>query len=186
MSETEKILGVSSEKVEDSVPFSKDSGFSTFFAILGLLSLVFGFFLMTQCSEARGDSSTEFGIVAIICVIVAFNGFFAAYIVNVLSNIRWYTYKTSLNNGGSDVGSSEFSEVVKQLKTISDQKNEQSNSTSNNQEISELVDAIKFLTEQNNKEGNLLRDSIGKLTQKNDDTNVYLHHILKNVKKGET
>lgn len=46
-----------------------------------------------------------------------------------------------------------------------------------------LINSVKALTEQNKRSSDSIEEYIKKLAKQSDDANVYLHHILKNVKK---
>lgn len=138
-------------KLNESASFEQDSGFATFFTIVGVICLILSVFSVIQCSESR-TGSDQFAIGAISLIVVAFNCFFGAHIVKILANIRWFTYKTSIKRSQEPVDTSLFSGVIDELKKISEQNKEQSEA---------------------------LKKSIEELSEKAEKTNTYLYHIYK-------
>ena len=141
--------------VVETASFDKDSGFATFFTLVGVVCLILSVFSVIQCSDSsvryRGESG-QFAIGAMSLIVVAFNCFFGAHIVKILANIRWFTCKTSEKLSSESIDPSLFSRVVDELKKISEQNKEQSES---------------------------LKKSIEELSEKAEKTNTYLYHIYK-------
>ena len=121
--EKSKILS----KEEIDLKVSKDSGFSTFFAILGVLTLIAGVFAMVQCSDASNynGKKDQLGISAVSCLIVSFNLFFASHIITILANARWSLNQIALNTAQTESSTSLISELVQDLQKISEHGKEQ-------------------------------------------------------------
>ena len=133
-----------------SVPFSKDSYFADAFYFLGGISALIAFVMLFALFSGAGGSWVM--TVLIGCLVACFNFLLAGYIIQILANIRWFTYKTSERLSSESLDPSLFSGVVDELKKISEQNKEQS-------------DALK--------------KSIEELSEKAEKTNTYLYHIYK-------
>tara|TARA_B100001093_G_scaffold379674_1_gene365027 strand:+ start:259 stop:774 length:516 start_codon:yes stop_codon:yes gene_type:complete len=106
---------------------SKDSGFSIFFLVLGILTFGAGLLCMVGCAEASNYSGKkdQYGITAASCFIVSFNLFFASHIITILANARWSLNQIALNTAHTESGTSLISGVVQDLQKISEHGKEQ-------------------------------------------------------------
>jgi len=129
------------------VPFDSGSGWATSIRWLGLLVLLL-------CS---------FSVLGVIGGAISVNIFLQlfvagtqlliiSHVIQILAEIRWFTYKTSKRLSSESFDSSDFSSVVHELKKISEQNKEQSEA---------------------------LKKSIEELSEKAEKTNTYLYHIYK-------
>jgi hypothetical protein len=136
--------------VKPTDPIDSTSTFAfLFYALGGLLALIAVVILFALFSGGGGSEI----ITALIGSLVAcFNCFLAGHIIQILANIRWFTYKTSERLSSESFDPSLFSGVIDELKKISEQNKEQSEA---------------------------LKKSIEELSEKAEKTNTYLYHIYK-------
>lgn len=135
------------------------SGFATFFALLGTLSLLAAIVSMVGCGNASNyyGKQDELKIIAASFFVVCFNCFFASHIITILANVRWSLNKIALNT---------------------------SHRESNNLSLNVVVDQLKKISKQNKVQSEALKTSIEELSEKTDKTNAYLHHIYQNSTKA--
>ena len=133
---------------------SEDSGYASFFAILGVLLLLASICSMFGCAQASNyyGEKDKLMIVTASCLVACFNCFFASHIITILSNARWSLNHIALNT---------------------------MNRESSNPLLSGVVDELKKISEQNKEQTEALKKSIEELSEKAEKTNTYLYHIYK-------
>ena len=142
------------ETNKDNLEISQGSGFAYFFIILGCLFMVGGLVSVGACSNVSNYSGKkdEYAIFAISCFVLCFNFFFAAHIISILANSRWFLSQIYQKT------------LPKKSDTISHPG---------------VIDELKKILEQNKKQSAVLRKSIDELSDKTEKTNTYLYHIYK-------
>ena len=136
--------------VKPTDPIESTSNFAHLFYTLGGLLALAVIALIIALVNSGGESVIITALIG--CLVACFNCFLAGHIIQILANIRWFTYKTSERLSSESFDPSLFSEVIDELKKISEQNKEQSEA---------------------------LKKSIDELSEKAEKTNTYLYHIYK-------